>query len=108
MSLHAHGFTVGAKGFPEGIAGGVPDLLQYLGTDTFAVMVQAQQLPGDMLKQTEQMHRLQQGTACITYCMSMGLRSSLILRVAIANSPIETRGENGRLQLQSCGLSVLL
>ena len=32
-----------------------------LGTNAFAVMAQAQQLPGDMLKQTEQMHRLQQG-----------------------------------------------
>jgi len=39
----------------------VPGLLQYLGTDTFAVMLQAQQLPRDILKQTEQMQRLQQG-----------------------------------------------
>ncbi len=49
---------------------------QYLGSDTFAVMLQAQQLPRDMLKQTEQMQRLQQGmvtllasaTACKWVC----------------------------------------
>ncbi len=39
----------------------VPGLLQYLGTETSAVMIQAQQLPGNVLKQTEQMQRLQQG-----------------------------------------------
>ncbi len=38
-----------------------PGLLQYLSTDTCTVMLQAQQLPRDMLKQTEQMQRLQQG-----------------------------------------------
>ena len=50
-----------STGVPSMYCWTVPGLLQYLGTETSAVMIQAQQLPGNVLKQTEQMQRLQQG-----------------------------------------------